>query len=87
MIDVNQNVITGHFTQAMENIGMLNSVDKLNLEPLPATHHRGSKPISAIYVTQALEITRARILPKGLRVHGDHRNMFVDITAGSFLCS
>ena len=85
MIDVNQNVITGHFTKAMEEIGMLNAVDKLNPEPLPATHHRGSNPISAIYATQALEVTRAGILPKGLGVHGDHRNMFLDITAGSFL--
>jgi len=84
MIDVNQNVQTGPFTKTMAEIGLTNAVDKLNDGPLPATHHRGSKPISAMYISACLEATRAGILPKASGVHGDHRNMFIDITANTF---
>ena len=84
MLDANQNVQTGSFTKSMLDLGMHNVISTLNGNHLPATHHRGSKPISAIYVTPALEATRAGILPKGCGVHGDHRNMFVDITSDSF---
>ena len=84
MIDVNQNVNTGTFAKTMAELGLTNAISNLNDEPLPATHHRGSKPISEIFTTSSLEATRAGILPIGHGVHGDHRNMFVDITADSF---
>ena len=64
MIDVNQNVQTGPFTKTMAEIGLTNAVDKLNDGPLPATHHRGSKTIFAMYISACREATRARILPK-----------------------
>jgi len=84
MLDANQNVQNGPFTESMSELGLVNVISTLNDGDLPATHHRGSKPISAIYATSSLDATRSGILPKGSGVHGDHRNMFVDITSDSF---
>lgn len=85
MIDVNQDVVTGHFTQRMQKIGLINIIAEKIETTLPGTHHRGSKPISAIYTSPLLRATKVGILPIGLGVRGDHRNMFVDITTASLL--
>jgi len=85
MIDVNQNVLTGHFNDAMNELGLRNCMDEIVEEPLPATHHRGSKPISAIYISSMIHTTRVGILPKGQGVYGDHRNMYADFTTASML--
>jgi len=85
MIDANQDVRTGHFNQEMNDLGLINIISNTVQQPLPATHHRGSKPISAIYASSMIQATRAGILPKGQGVHGDHRNMYVDLTASSTL--
>ena len=87
MIDVNQDVINGQFTRMMNEIGMNNAFNDPNYETMPPTHHRGRRPISAIYLSPLLNVKRKGILQKGLGVHGDHRNMFVDISTQSFLGS
>lgn len=89
LIDVNQDVIRGHFTRKMKELGLSNVFETKSSDtfPIPPTHHRGSKPISAIYVNGALDCTRCGILPKCVGIHGDHRNMFADFTTHSFLGS
>ena len=85
MIDVNQNVESGSFNEKMEKIGLTSAFKTISQEPMPPTHHRGSKPISTIYLSANLTPVRAGILPKTIGVQGDHRNMYVDIPNGSFL--
>jgi len=85
MLDINQNAHTGTFNTRMMEIGLKNAFVTRNHGKIPATHHRGSQPISAIYHSTTLEITRTGILPIGLGVNGDHRNMFVDFSSSSFL--
>jgi len=87
LIDVNQNVMHGHFTKMMKEMGLVNVFEILHSDDMPSTHHRGSNPISAIYISPFLQPTRAGILPKGIGVLGDHRNMFMDVTTASFLGS
>jgi len=85
MLDANQNIMTGQFTKTMRDIGMYNVFERLDLLPMPATHHRGRHPISTIYVSANLQPIRAGILPKTIGVQGDHRNIYVDITNDTFL--
>jgi len=85
MIDVNQDVRAGHFNQPMNDIGLINIISNTVQKTLPATHHRGSKPMSSIYAFSMIHTTRSGILPKGQGVRGDHRNMYVDLTTSSTL--
>ena len=85
MIDVNQNVLTGSFTNKMKDIGLTSVFQRLSYAQMPPTHHRGSIPISTIYVSVNLQPTRAGILPKTIGVQGDHRNIYVDITNESMI--
>jgi len=88
MIDVNQDVINGHFSKMMGELGMYNVFETCyDKSSIPATHHRGSKPISAIYIGQRMQCRQCGILPKTFGVHGDHRNMYADISAQTFLGS
>lgn len=89
LIDANQNIVNGHFNRKMNEIGLYNVFEAKVTHDIQilATHHRGSKPISAIYANTALSCTKCGILPKCVGVHGDHRNMFADFTAESFLGS
>jgi len=88
MIDVNQNVVTGHFSEIMRELGLQNAFERYHDKfTIPATHHRGSKPISAIYISSNMQCSQCGILPKTFGVHGDHRNMFIDIPTQSFLGS
>ena len=85
MLDINQCAKNGSFTLRMEKIGLRNAYKTRSHGDLPATHHRGSRPISAIYHSRNLQVMRTGILPIGVGVGGDHRNMFVDFTTSSFL--
>jgi len=88
MIDVNQDVVTGHFSRIMREMGLLNVFETCHEKHnIPATHHRGRKPISAIYIDQRMQCNQCGILPKTFGVHGDHRNMYADISAQTFLGS
>ena len=87
MIDVNENVVDGKFTQKLSKLDMQNAFSKYHCSELPPTHHKGSVPISAIYVSNDLVIKSAGILSKGIGVQGDHRNMFLDLSVESFLGS
>jgi len=85
MIDVNEDINNGTFTRMMQNLNLQNSFQSYLRKPIPPTHHKGSVPISAIYISPSLSISKAGILSKGIGVQGDHRNMFLDITISSFL--
>ena len=85
MLDINQNSNNGSFSERMKEIGLRNAFHTRAHGPLPATHHRGSQPISTIFHSPNLQVMRTGILPIGLGVDGDHRNMFVDFTSSSFL--
>ena len=85
MLDINQDANKGSFNTRMNEIGLQNAFITRSQGTLPPTHHRGSKPISAIYHSTALQVMRAGILPIGTGVGGDHRNMFVDFSTSSFL--
>jgi len=85
MIDVNQDTIVGHFQRKMKDIGMYNVFVTRNHGDLPPTHHRGYKPISTIFHSADLKIARNGILPIGIGIEGDHRNMYVDFDINSFL--
>ena len=89
LIDVNQDVQRGHFNREMNKLGLYNVLEKHleSNESLPSTHHRGSRPISAIYANVALHCTQCGILPKCVGIHGDHRNMYADFSPDSFLGS
>ena len=84
-IDANENVETGEFSMAMNQIGMTNAFSTLFHEPMPATHHSGSQPISTFYHSSELNIVSGGILQKGCGFQADHRNMFIDIQETSFL--
>jgi len=85
MLDINQNAIEGSFNEQMESIGLRNAFKTREHGTIPATHHRGSQPISAIYHSHSLKVVRTGIPPIGIGVSGDHRNMYADFTAESFL--
>jgi len=85
MLDINQDAITGSFNTRMNELGLFNAFITRPQGNLPPTHHRGSRPISAIYHSTSLQVMRAGILPIGSGVGGDHRNMFVDFSTSSFL--
>jgi len=67
------------------DIGMKNAYHARAHGSLPATYHRGSKLISAIFHSPNLQVMRTGILSIGIDVCGDHRNMFADFSTTSFL--
>ena len=85
MLDTNEDIENGNFNKSMLSIGMKNSILTRVQQPMPATHHRGSRPISTIYHSNGLKVVRAGILPTGIGVHGDHRNIYADFDQKSFL--
>ena len=85
MLDANEDIEKGSFNDLILSIGMKNTLYERVQQPMPATHHRGSRPISAIYHTPGLVVTRAGILPTGIGIHGDHRNIYADFDERSFL--
>ena len=87
MIDVNENVNNGEFTKMLAQLNMENAFKRYLRIELPPIHHRGSIPISAIYVTPDITINGAGILSKGIGIQRDHRNMFLDISETSLLGS
>ena len=64
MINVSENVVSGEFTKEMRKLGLENIMKHNHNMNLPPTHHRTSKPISAIYATGNLEIVKTGILPE-----------------------
>jgi len=85
MLDANQDIILGHFQKRMNEIGLKNAFLTRSHGEMPSTHHRGSRPISAIFHSNDLKVVRTGILPIGLGVDGDHKNMFVDFDMASVL--
>jgi len=85
MLDANEDVKQGLFNEMMREIGLHNAIRSRIKTPMPATHHRGSRPISTIYCSRGIVTTRAGVLPIGYGVRGDHRNLFVDVQETSFL--
>ena len=85
MLDGNEDMENGPFNDMMNGVGMRNGIQTRIRQPMPPTHHRGSRPISAIYCSRNLVVTRAGILPIGVGVRGDHKNMYIDIQTKSFL--
>jgi len=85
MLDANDDIRMGEFNKKIINIGMMNSITSRSSIPMPPTHHRGSKPISCIYHSKGVKVSRSGILPVGIGVGGDHRNMYVDYDTVSFL--
>jgi len=87
MIDVNENVESGEFTKSMDTLGLQSVFKRYIHEPMPATHHTGSQPISTIYLPIQICIKSAGILQKGKGFQSDHRNMFVDVDEHTLLGS
>jgi len=85
MLDVNEDVEQGKFNEMMKGIGMRNVIQSRLQKSMPATHHRGSRPISAIYCSRNMIVTRAGILPIETGVRGDHKNIFIDVQTKSFM--
>jgi len=85
MLDANENVNDGIFNNIMVNLNMQNAHSKYLRSPLPPTHHKGSVPISAMYISPNIIIKGAGILSKGIGIQGDHRNMFLDVSITSLL--
>jgi len=79
MLDANENVENGNFNDMMNGLGMRNGIQSRIAQPMPPTHHRGSRPISAIYCSRNIIVTRSGILPIGMGVRGDHRNIYIDV--------
>ena len=84
-LDANEDVNQGPFHDLMTRLGLLNAHTLCHLNALPATHDRGSKPISGIFVSPTIRPTRAGILEHGCGIEGDHRNMFIDVDETNFL--
>ena len=84
-IDANENVLDGPFSAMIDSIGLLNAHSTFRDIPLPATHDRGSLPISGMFVSPILHPTRLGILRHGVGIEGDHRNMFLDFDERNFL--
>jgi len=85
MLDANEDVEQGLFNEMMRDVGLHNAIRSRIKTPMPATHHRGSRPISTMYCSRGIVTTRAGVLPIGYGVRGDHRNLFVDVQETSFL--
>jgi len=86
MIDVNQDVVTEHFSRMMKELGLTNMFELCHdKNTIPATHHRGRRPISAIYIHQNMKCVQCGILSKTFGVHGDQRNMFADISVQTLI--
>ena len=62
----------------MIELGLINIHSSYKDSHLPPTHDTGSRPISAMFGSPLLTPVRFGILPHGVGVEGDHRNMFVD---------
>jgi len=84
MLDANEDIENGKFNQMILSLGLKNSILSRVNEPMPATHHRGSRPISTIYHSAGLSVVRAGVVPTGIGVHGDHRNIYADFDQKSF---
>ena len=85
MLDANEDIQHGHFNDMMNGLGMRNGIQTRITTPMPATHHRGSRPISAIYCSRNIVVARAGILPIGTGVRGDHRNIYIDVQIRSVM--
>ena len=85
MLDANEDVENGEFNNMMQGLGLRNGVSARINSTMPATHHRGSRPISAIYCSRNLVVTRSGILPIGMGVRGDHRNIYLDVQTKSLM--
>ena len=84
-IDANEDVTSGPFITRATQSGLFNVHSTLHDNPLPPTHNRGSKPISAMLASYGLTPSRCGILENGQGIEGDHRNMFVDFPQDNFL--
>lgn len=88
MIDVNENVETGKFTEEMEKLGLHSAFKGYIRDQMSATNHSGSYPISTIFIPMQFKILNAGVLQKGKGFQqSDHRNMFVNIDTATFLGS
>jgi len=85
MLDANEDVQQGKFNNMMNGLGMRNGIQTRTTSPMPATHHRGSRTISAIYCSRNIAVTRAGILPIGTGVRGDHKNIYIDVQIQSVM--
>lgn len=84
-IDINDHAVTSAFSQSIFELGLINVHHQYGHSPLPPTHDTGSRPISAIFASPTLAPTRIGILPHGIGVEGDHRNMYADFRETTFL--
>ena len=84
-LDANEDVNQGPLHDLMTTLGLLNAHKLCHNMELPATHDRGSKTISGIFVSPTMQSTRAGILEHGCGIEGDHRNMFIDVEELNFL--
>ena len=85
-LDANENVLDGPFNTMINSVGLLNVHSTFRDIPLPATHNRGSRPISGMFVSPILYPTRLGILRHSVGIEGDHRSMFLDFDERNFLC-
>ena len=85
MLDANEDIENGTFNDMMNGLGMRNGIQSRIAQPMPPTHHRGSRPISAIYCSRNIIVMRSGILPIGMGIRGDHRNIYIDVQAQSVM--
>ena len=86
MMDANNNVWNGKFTQrlAAEGLEMREAVHTVEPKMGPNTHVEGSEPIDGIWYTKDLEMRTASYLPFDPQL-GDHRPVAVEFTQRSVL--
>ena len=81
MIDANQCVRTGALGKAFEALGIKEAIisKHIDMQPPPATHLRGSKPIDGIFTTLDPATFTSGYLPFGDGLDSDHRTAWIDI--------
>ena len=84
-IDANENVQAGKFRDMIGRLGLINAHDPHNSIRLPATHKSGQFPISDIFHSPSLHFQQTGMLPFGIGIEGDHRNLYADFISSTLL--
>ena len=81
MIDANQCVRTGDLGKAFAAMGINEAIisKHITMQPPPATHMRGSRPIDGIFTTLDPATFTSGYLPFGEGLDSDHRTAWIDI--------
>ena len=84
--DLNENVYTGSFAESLADTDLLMTecFQSANGREAPASHFRGSTPITGCFCTQGIDVINVMVSPHKSGA-GDHRFWIVDLCARSVL--